>query len=207
MNCIEAKYVMPLYLSSELDVRLMAEYELHLEQCGACRREAEQSRMYDDLLREAFADQPLGTGRLRARIWHQISASERRRPVFYRWIPVLAVAALLFLAIGAGITYVTLLSSHSQTLYTSAVDDHTEEVVQRAAIEGWLATPDEIDGLIRKHLGEIDINTIAPGDYKLVRARVCDLLSEQYVHLVYQVEGKEISIFVRRKGNALPGPA
>src|SRR3954451_21048683 len=111
MNCCETKYVMPLYLSSELDVRLMAEYELHLEQCGICRREAEQARMYDDLLREAFNDQPLGTNELRARISTQLSASERRRPVVPRWVYEFTAAALLLLAVSAGITYVTLLSS------------------------------------------------------------------------------------------------
>ena len=44
MNCSGAKYLLPLYASGELDAKAMAELELHLEQCAACGREAEESR-------------------------------------------------------------------------------------------------------------------------------------------------------------------
>jgi len=46
---------------------------------------------------------------------------------------------------------------------------------------------------------------LALADYKLARARVCDLGSEQYVHLVYKNKQREISIYIRPKGNQLPG--
>ena len=56
MNCTEAKYLMPLYLSSELDAKAMAEFELHAQRCAACTREAEQIRLYDGLLRDGVVN-------------------------------------------------------------------------------------------------------------------------------------------------------
>jgi anti-sigma factor RsiW len=209
MTCSEVKYVMPLYMSSELDVARMAEYELHLQQCAACRREAEQLRIYDELLREAVAEQRIDTRELRTRIWRQISASEpwlsglsRRR------VHLLSIAALLLLAIGAGIIYINRLSSNSEDLFTSAVDDHTEEVVQQAPIEGWRTSRVEIERLVNERLSNLDvINKLQPTDYALVRARVCDLAGESYVHLVYDGREREISFFVRHKDSELPGGA
>jgi anti-sigma factor RsiW len=209
MTCSEAKYVMPLYVSSELDVTRMAEYELHLQQCAVCRREAEQLRIYDEMLREAVAWQPLDTQVLRARIWNQISASERvGSGLARRRVHLLSIAALLLVAIGAGVIYITRLSRTSETVYTSAVDDHTEEVVQQAPIEGWRTSRVEIERLVKERLGDLNvINKLPPADYKLVRARVCDLAGEQYVHLVYDAGEREISIFVRQKDSELPGGA
>src|SRR5882724_3420984 len=142
MNCSETKYVMPLYISSELDVALMAEFEHHLQHCAVCAREAEQVRLYDDLLREAFVEQPLDTRELRARVRHQISTCVSKRSVLFQQpLYVISVAALVLLAICGGITYFALPYLSSETVYTSAADDHFEEVVQRAPLEGWRASP------------------------------------------------------------------
>jgi anti-sigma factor RsiW len=206
MNCSEANYVIPLYLSSELDTKVMAEFELHLQRCAMCAREVEQLRLNDDLLRNVFARRPLDIRDLRARFWSQISISENKRLRFRRPVYMLPIAALLLLTIGAGIIYFTLPYTSSQTVYASAVDDHTEEVVQRAPINGWRETPEEIEKLLRKELGDSDVmRKLAPADYKLARARLCDLGSEQYVHLVYKNEQREISIYIRPKGSQLPG--
>jgi len=209
MNCSETKYVMPLYISSELDVAVMAEFELHLQHCGVCAREAEQVRLYDDLLREAVVEQPVDTRELRARVGHQISACVSERSVRFRQpLYVMSVAALVFLAICAGIIYFALPYFSSETVYTSAADDHFEEVVQRTPLEGWRATPVEIEGLAKKELGDPDIiRKLSPGEYTLVRARVCDLAGERYVHLVYGNQRREISIYIRHNGNTLPGAA
>jgi anti-sigma factor RsiW len=185
----------------------MAEFELHGQQCGACRLEAEQLRLYDELLREAFAEQPLETQDMRARVWRQISTSwTERYLLFGQPVYLLLMAALLFLTLGAGFIYLVWPFASFQTVYASAVDNHTEEVVQRVPIEGWRETPVEIERLVRRHLGDSDIiSKLAPADYKLARARVCDLADEEYVHLVYKNERREISVYIRHKGNELPG--
>ena len=68
MNCSETKFVMSLYLSSELDVTRMADFELHVQRCGSCARELEYARHCDELLRDACREQPIDTLRLRERV-------------------------------------------------------------------------------------------------------------------------------------------
>ncbi len=206
MNCTEAKYLMPLYLSSELDAKAMAVFELHAQRCAACTREAEQVRLYDDLLRDAFAEQPLETRELRSRVWRQISVPERKRFLFFRRRPIrfMAAAALVIIAVTAGIIY--FVRQAPVTVYASAVDDHVEEVVQRVPIPGWRETPAEIERLAWQELDDRDfVSQIKLADYRLERGRVCDLAGEEYLHLVYKNERREISIFVRRRGGELPG--
>jgi len=98
---------MPLYLSGEIDTKVMAEFELHLQRCAMCAREVEQIRLNDDLLRNAFARRPLDDRDLRARFWSQISISKNKR-LRFRPVYMLPIAALLLLIIGAGIIYFTL---------------------------------------------------------------------------------------------------
>ena len=59
MNCSEIQFLTPLYLSSELEATRLADFELHLRQCGACARELESAGRCDELLRDAFREQTL----------------------------------------------------------------------------------------------------------------------------------------------------
>jgi anti-sigma factor RsiW len=206
MNCSEATYMMPLYESSELDARGMAEFELHLQQCLSCAREVEQLRALDDVLRNAFAEQQEDSQALRARFWQQFSHVARfRRVLFKQSVKLKAIAAMLLVGTIAGLSY--FVEQHTtQTIYASAADDHDEEVVRRVPVEGWFNTPVEIERLASTQLGDSDIIfKFRPSDYHLSRARVCDLLGKLYVHLVYQNGSREISVFLRRKDSELPG--
>ena len=61
---------------------------------------------------------------------------------------------------------------------------------------------------MREQLGNADfLDRLAPADYHLARARHCDLPDHPYVHLVYQNEVREISIYLRRSDAELPGAA
>jgi len=207
MNCNETKFVMPLYLSSELDAKVMADFELHVQRCSACARELEYARHCDELLLDACREQPVDTLGLRKRVLSEISKSRhRRRFLFRRPFYTLPIAAVLFLAIGIGISYFTLHGGSSQTVYAAALDDHYEEVVQHAPITGWRETPHEIEAFVRQQLGDADfLDKLAPPDYRLTSARLCDLPDKPYVHLVYKNDAREISIYVRRKDVELPG--
>ena len=102
MNCSETKFVMPLYLSSELDATPMAEFELHVQRCGPCARELEYTRHCDELLRDACLEQPVDTSGLRERVLSEISKSiPRRRFLFRRPVYSLPIAAVLLLHGGA----------------------------------------------------------------------------------------------------------
>lgn len=204
MNCSEVKFVLPLYLSSEIDAPEMAAFELHVQQCGPCARELEYARHCDDLLRDAFREQSLDTQGLRERVGNQIRKTKRRRFLFGRPIYTLPIAAALLIAIIIGI-FAALRGGLSQTVYAAALDDHFTEIVQREP-RPWREKPEEIKQFVRAELGDADfLDSFAPAGYQLKRALPCYLLDKVYVHLVYQSGGREISIFVRRKDVELPG--
>ena len=203
MNCSEIQFLMPLYLSSELEATRLADFELHLQQCSACTRDMEYARHCDDLLRDAFCGQSLETEQLRARVWNQIRKTKRRRFLFGRSIYTLPIAAALLLAITVGI-YITF---SSQTVYAAAQDDHYIEVVQHEP-RPWHETPEEIREFVTQEIGEADfLDRLTPAGYQLKGALHCYLLDQAYVHLVYQNDVREISIYVRHRGAELPGKA
>ncbi|HEY6218319.1 MAG TPA: zf-HC2 domain-containing protein [Pyrinomonadaceae bacterium] len=205
MNCNEAKYVMPLYLSGELDAKSMSDFELHLDQCVLCHREIEEQRAYDNLLRACFVSEQLDVRNLRARVWNRIMTSDRGTLFFRRPARLVAIAAMLLLAVCTGIVYLSVRSKSVATVYADAVDDHYEEVVQRTPLSGWRT---DLDMLGQRQLGDSEIiNKLGPAGYQLVRARVCELGGELYVHAEYKNEKGEISIFIKRRSGDLPGAA
>src|SRR5437588_10246042 len=207
MNCNETKFMMSLYLSNELEATRMADFEIHVQQCGPCARELEYARHCDELLRDACLEEPVDAMGLRERVLSEISKSRpRRRFLFRRRVYTLPIAAVLLLAIGVGIIYFSLYSSSSQTVYAAALDDHYEAVVKHPTIPGWRETPVQIRAFVREQLGDADfLDKLAPAGYHLTRARLCDLPDKAYVHLVYKNDVREISIYLRRKDVALPG--
>lgn len=199
---------MPLYLTGELDAKAMSDFELHLDQCVVCHREIEQQRAYDSLLRDVIVSQPLDVRNLRARVLNRITPLGRRTLFFQRPVYLLTIAAILVLAFGTAFVYLAMRSKPVATVYADAVDDHYEEVVQRVPLSGWRETLADIDTLGQRQLGESEIiNKLGPGGYQLVRARVCELGGELYVHADYKNERGEISIFLKRRGGDLPGTA
>lgn len=196
---------MPLYLSGELDAKAMSDFELHLEQCVVCRRELKQQRTYDDLLRDVIVGESLDVRELRAAVLNRITTPGRAGLFFGRLAYLRAIAAVVLVAFVMAIVYLALRPKHVATLYADAVDDHYEEVVQRAPLPGWRETRADINTLGQKQLGESEIfNKLGPTGYQLVRARVCELGGELYVHAEYKNEKGEISIFLKRRGADLP---
>lgn len=205
MNCSETQFVMPLYVSSELDATAMVDFELHVQRCGSCARELENARHCDELLREACLEQPINTLGLRKRVLSQISKSGPRAGFLFRrayWVPV---AAALVVAMAVG-TYLSVRDGSSGTVYADVLEDHYNEVVNHIT-EGWRETPQQIRAFVSEELGTADfLDKVAFIDYHLARARHCDLPDHHpYVHLVYESDVREISIYVRRSDAELPG--
>ena len=204
MNCNEIEFLMPLYLTSELEATRLAEFEQHLRRCSVCATNLENVRHYDDLLRDAFEAQPLNTEKLRQRVSSQVRKAARRRFLFARPVYSLPIAAALLLVITT-VIYTVLSGGLSQTVYAAAQHDHYIEVVQQED-RPWLQTPEEIRAFVRDELGEANfLDQLTPDGYHLARALHCYLLKERYVHLVYQNGSREISVFVRPREAELTG--
>ncbi len=206
MNCTEAKFVMPLVLSNELDALAFADFECHVEVCGSCSRELAYSQYCDDLLRDAYREEPVDTLNLRRSVLNEISrSSQPRRHFFGRPVYALPIVAGLLLVIVIGVGYYSLRSNSSPAIYSAAFDDHFEEVVRHASIPGWHEGSTDIKNFVDRQLGDANVpDKLAPAGYHLQRARLCDLPDKEYVHLVYKNDAREISIYVRRKDAELP---
>lgn len=209
MNCTEANYVLPLYVSSELDAKAMADFELHLWTCSFCAREMEQVRRYDELIRDSFSAQEINAADVRARVLELIAPRSPKsffRALHHRHVFILAsVSAVVILFLSVSL-YSLLFAHHEETLYVSAVEDHVEEVVQRVPLPGWQETPAEIASFVKAKLGDSQINgKLALAEYHLERVRLCKLAGELYVHFDYRNEKSEFSVYVRPKSGELPG--
>jgi Putative zinc-finger len=209
MNCSETQFVMPLYLSSELDAQTMAAFELHVQTCGTCARELEYSRHCDELLRGAYPEQPVNTLGVRERVLSEISKSQpRRRSLFKLLVYPLRIAAVLLIAIGIGVAYLILHAGSSQAVYAAALKDHYREVAQHEPFSDWPQTPEAVRAFVRQEIGDTDfLDSLTPAGYHLARAQHCDLGDKRFVHLVYRNEVREISIYVRHREAELPGAA
>src|SRR5262245_46000004 len=112
---------MALYLSSELDAKAMADFELHLAQCVVCNREVEQQTAYDNLLRTCFVGEPLDVRELRARVLNRITTPSKRTLFFQKPAYLRAIAAILLLACGTAIVYLGVRYTSVATVYADAV--------------------------------------------------------------------------------------
>ena len=204
MKCNQIEFLMPLYLSSELDASGLTDFEDHLHSCRVCATKLDEARQHDDLLRAALGGPSPNTEKTRKRVLDQIRKSNRRRFLVPRLVFTMPIAAVLLLAISAGV-YVLLRGSLTTTVYAAAQNDHYIEVVERAD-RPWLQTPEEIRAFVQDELGNTRfLDQLTPSGYHLTRALHCYLLKQRYVHLVYENGSREISIFVRPRDAELPG--
>jgi len=219
MNCSEAEYLSPLYWSGELDARVAADLEQHLAACSDCATDFKRQQQYDALLRATIQRMDVDPSAIQARVRQRISSAPSRWPAHYRrWLAVSASGAVAAAMLVLGVfllrhspspqpVYSATSRVPSPTIYEDAADDHRDEVVQGSPRE-WVYRGAEMDRLLRDQLGAAgDIAALTPDGYALDRARVCELLRRDYLHLVYKRGTSEISMFVRRRdGEDLTGP-
>jgi len=220
MNCSEAEYLSPLYWSGELDGKVAADLEQHLAACSDCATDFKSQQQYDALLRATVQRMDIDASAIQARVRQRIGSAPVRLPgVYRRWLAVSASGALAAAMLVVGVFLLrhspspqpvnraALSPVSSPTIYEDAADDHRDEVVQGSPRE-WVYRGVEMDHLLRDQLGSSGaIAALTPSGYVLDRARLCELLRRDYLHLVYKRATSEISMFVRRRdGEELTGP-
>jgi anti-sigma factor RsiW len=202
MECREFDELASLDLSGELEPDRRAEYDQHLEGCGACAARLALQRRADELLRSSLSAYPVATAALVARVrermharpwWRRIAEMQRFGP-----LPVYAVAAVaLLLAIGL---HPTARSDSRVHLLDTAAADHREDLVERIDKPGWAMGDREVEPMAVRWVGDAGLaGALASQGYTLVKAKPCPLegKSEPWLHLVYAREGRQISLFVR----------
>ncbi len=185
MNCNEVTDVRPRYLSGELDSAQAAAMADHLRDCQACARD----HQLDMLLRRGILAEAIDASGLESRVRGRI-----RRGLVLRRAALGAIAAVLIAAIGISLT----MRRAADPLYIDAVQDHEDEVVQGKA-RHWISGEQEIAALAaRQGVPKSAIDAVARAGYRIARARLCRLNGRIFLHLVYNDDSHEFSVFLRR---------
>jgi anti-sigma factor RsiW len=194
MQCGAARELMPLYLSGELEGSLRPGLDAHLDHCAACRALVDAEQQVDAELRNSLLAEEVAIGPILNRFRNE--AISKRLGLRAK----LAMAAGLVATIAAGFTYWQV-AGEVPKVYAAALRDHHRELVEKqprrwvselAAVE-LLATE---QGVAAQLLGRL-----MPAGYRLERGKMCRLNGRAFLHLVYEHEGGQVSLFLRREAD------
>lgn len=144
----------------------------------------------DQRLRASILSEELDTSRLAAAVRNQIHS---RRSHGLRW--ALAAAASIALAIAASFAYRAFFVP--PPVCVAAAQDHEREIV-KGSPRPWLLDLSAIQSLGAKQgVPASAIAVLGTLGYRLERGRLCFLKKQIYLHLVYNKDGAEYSVYLR----------
>jgi len=199
MNCEDINRLSALWHSGELEQARQKAFDAHLASCAACATGIREQWNNDTRLREALAEEPADTRAVEQRVIGQIARERVSRLVWRGVVPALAAAAALVAA-------VVFLNSQRGTpvnpaILSDAARDHNVEVIKQAP-RHWRTDAADI-AIIEKAQGisDSDVKAIETTGYQLQRAKICRLGGTPYMHLVYEKDGREFSVYMRVRGD------
>jgi anti-sigma factor (TIGR02949 family) len=194
MSCETVERDLDAYLDRELDAESSTAVREHVSTCAACRRQLAEREALARLVRGApYYSAP---DRLRARV-----LAQSKRSVSVRRISMWAAAAVLVLAVGAGITLLRPASSNGDAIANEVVDSHVRslmanhlfdvESTDRHTVKPWF-------------LGKLDFSPpvvdLADVGFPLVGGRLDYVDGRPVAALVYQRQKHTINVFVAPDG-------
>ncbi len=201
-DCKSTSELLEFYVDSELDAVLTRAVSEHLESCVVCNRKMEALRLQNELIARAVKSVETDNRNLRASIEAATIARHQRLlewslPRIPAWT-VATAAAILFISISFFLLP-NLVDVVANPLFRAAAENH-RMCGQQSEDTDWARTPQAIADVEESFVGH---NKHAPitteFQYQLVRARVCVLNGEKFLHLIYRNDdGNEASLFVRR---------
>lgn len=157
----------------------------------------EQDTAFDDLLRTLVLADPVDSTPVDQRVRASIRAEKRRAS--RRWVlSATGLAAVLLVGV---VSYRTVLSTRSQSLYAAAARDHHVEIVDRQPRK-WVTDRASIAGLLERQGLSRAVFGFAPVGYRLAQGRLCFLDGRVFLHLVYTNDAGNFSLFLRRPDSA-----
>jgi hypothetical protein len=208
-DCQKTREFIDLYLDNELESVPTKHIAEHLEQCVDCRREFELMRLQNQLLANSIKNQQYDTTKLTADIEAAtvgkaaIRLPELSRPRIPIWvfalasILIVAVIALFYLPGKMGL-------ARADPLYQAAATDHNACSADSAASD-WIRSQAAISELATSFLNQKQNIPASFGEYRLVRARICNFDGVKFLHLIYEAAGgRHASLFIGRSGAGVP---
>ena len=186
------------YADGTLSPAERAEITRHLEKCPPCRTVAGRECGARDVLRacaERLRTEPVPPG-LRTRCHALSCASDRDRPIWLRRLVPLTLVATLIVFTGSLFSFVT---RHSDALLAAQLTaDHLKCFDLFRPADG--ATLDAAQAermLVDRYGWDIHVPPSSkPDALQLVTARRCLYVDGRIPHLMYRVNGQDVSLFV-----------
>ncbi|MBL8231125.1 MAG: hypothetical protein JNL98_21715 [Bryobacterales bacterium] len=204
-KCIEILGWKDAFESGELTSGQRETVMVHLQACAACAREYEAVRKLRTRLKSAVAAASVPVGletRIRARI------GEQDRKTLSLPLPRLAFAALGVMVLAAGTWTLALRPMRAQiaSVLSIGTGDHVHCSIERKnPPQGTFFRNMQADfpGL------EASVKDAMPKDFRLLESHDCRHEGRRFGHLVYEKQGRKVSVIVTRKqeGEHLPRTA
>ncbi|MCA1600955.1 MAG: zf-HC2 domain-containing protein [Acidobacteria bacterium] len=209
-DCKQTREFLDLYLDNELESAPTKHVAEHLERCVGCRRELELMRSQNELLARSIKEEPFDTTELRGKI----EAATVKRPFFRfpefalphipAWVfaiafaSVIGFAALFYLPGRIGVAL-------ADPLYRAAAADHLACAADSAASD-WIRSQEAISEMATSFINARQIIPSSLGDnYRLARARICNLRGVSFLHVIYErTDGRQLSFFIGRPVDHVP---
>ena len=201
-DCHRTEQLLESYVDNELDAVVTQAISEHLEVCDACNRKMEDIRAQNKLVARAVKSDQADNSALRASI--EAATIAKHQQLFQWSIPRVSawatVGALTILIVFISIFYLPrVLRPFTSSLFKAAADNHIT-CIREAEAPDWARTQPEIFQVEKSFIGhDRPLPVMTVDGYQLVRARVCMLNGEKFLHLVYENDaGREASLFVGR---------
>lgn len=217
MKCNDFRELIDSYLSDELLCETNHDVLRHMEQCADCRQVIENRREFRGRLRSAVMNSPEFQIRdefkqnLRNTLRESVIPQKKEKKAF--WTPGnawIAAAACLIIMFTAGIWYIQSPSGEATPMPTEIVSlnpTFKAGFVEKIALGDHLGCavnhnleerPVKIDLELPQHRdwreGAVKPLQIKSDDYKLIEAHDCKYQNQQFTHLIFESEGKMLSV-------------
>ena len=208
-DCRRTREFIDLYLDNELESVPTKHAAEHLEQCAECRREFELMRSQNQLLADSIKNQKYDIRKLAADIEAAtvgkaaIRLPELSRPRIPMW--VLALGCILIVAVSALFYLPGKMSlAKAHPLYQAVAADDRACFADSAASD-WIRSQPAINELATSFLNQKQNIPGSFGEYRLVRARICNFDGVNFLHVIYETAGgRHASLFIGHSGASLP---
>ncbi|MCA1579645.1 MAG: zf-HC2 domain-containing protein [Acidobacteria bacterium] len=208
-DCHRTEQLLESYVDNELDAVVTQAISEHLEGCAACNRKMENIRSQNELVARTVKSVLADNSTLRASIE---AATIAKHQQLFQWsiprVPAWATVAALTIVIAfISILYLPrFLRTYTSSLFKAAADNHIT-CIREAEAPDWARTQAEIIQVEESFIGRDRLVPMMTVDrYQLVRARVCMLNGQKFLHLVYENDGgREASLFVGQNKEGIFG--